>query len=878
MRTFLLLAIFLFTSTLFCHAQGTITECVLTSNCFDSNGEVDIPDPVGEPYIWDETGSGCKTGIARYLSRAANVDDLAEYIFDFPWDEPGSCDGDYSDSWDKYCPDTYCELINSLADANIQFFSRVVSPWFLESEFAPGGGLFLAAEQVVRDINAAYDCRGQRRPIIQAGIFEGVAEGVQSVPISDELLIDALTRGLITQAEYDLVYPRSPRNFIRANMFRQVIGGDGELKDKYDLTQLETRLWFFYLGTTYIEMGYTAIHMGIYWEYAQFDDGYEVLDQITSIFRDIAAEKNPPESFVLLNGEAPGPGTDNGESAIVGGSDPPQFIFDFEDRAMRIRELTNENGSTGDNDCNNLLTNEELNMFENTPCENQEMPGFIDPCVVFGFGGDVSGLSPSGCWLDEMPYYVRMDFGSGIVHDSYIHWDSVQCDSSGNPYVAYEPTDLIPGTYTHVNQPLEGFTWGRDDTRWFAEVLSEPCRSWWWNHFYCKINKEFNGTGFLQIPGSLIIKRPEHYCIEDPENLSDGRFVLSDDAALLNEVQTTLVPEEPIIDVEENCMELFTCLSICNAQHAPTGYKWQGGRNQVTVSVGNSDCSSIYSIHIKKPDGSWMPSMEGESYTFTVLEDGYYELFIRQDNLGLTLQDDPNQDGTATFSKTLYFESFCCNLIPESECLKFPEIEKTCISQNGPIKTYDFIFDLGDISGKTLVGLESYDSNNSYRNLTLLTSNRITGQVDVLDEINPFIRFNAKYLDNNSVSNDTLLYGFSDFAEECNLQVRIQSSDSSIEKLVSSPIKSARSTLKVYPNPAKDFVNVVYNIENTKQSLQTQNRIIVFNTLGQEIFSQDIRSNTGTLRIRLNDLAKGIYYIKMHGANEIAPVKFYLSN
>lgn len=618
------------------HCDGAgVTQCLIDQGIVSPGG----CDAVGDPYLWE---GDCTIAINRYISRAANMDGFADFNTpDSCWKHPDkpagnvpvNCTPPYNLCWGYYCPETYCNSIKMLVETNTQFVARAATAWFHEGSFKEGTNYFRAIKQLICDVNAAYDCAGLRRPIIQAGIFEGVGEDVKYVTIPPEVINSFKSE--MTPEEKGLYLDESgnPRTGLRFNYERMFIDGE------YDIRSMETRLWFFHQATTFIDMGYTALHMGIYWLYARYDEGYDTLYKLLTKIRTYAEDAG---SFVLINAENPMPPTDNGESAKWGDTD--YLLFDFDGRAMRPREISDpqvsgDGGMCEDGiECEGCTNPVDPDQFDGTPCEQIKQMAILDTCTINSFGGSVGGISPLGCYYDQVPYFVYSDFNTGTPNngasncdDLEIYWDLIGVASGGN-------TSL---------------TWGYDDNRWF-HTLTPECRAYWWEHYYCERRQFHGGNGFVQIPGILILKYVENYC-GDVMPFADGRLVLADDPAFVNVVRQTLAPKEPQLIFEANCNPAGTS-KFCNDQVAPPGSLFCYGNNTFKVKVGNQDCSSTYSIHVQKPDGSWLPYIIGTEMEFPADQPGQYTIQIRQDNMGL----DPSTLGTRIISNVYFLNPICC--------------------------------------------------------------------------------------------------------------------------------------------------------------------------------------------------------------------------
>jgi len=69
--------------------------------------------------------------------------------------------------------------------------------------------------------------------------------------------------------------------------------------------------------------------------------------------------------------------------------------------------------------------------------------------------------------------------------------------------------------------------------------------------------------------------------------------------------------------------------------------------------------------------------------------------------------------------------------------------------------------------------------------------------------------------------------------------------------------KAPEAKLHLFPNPTKGLITL---------ELQSANEVIIINTLGQIVYSTKLRS--GTQQIYLEDLARGIYFLKSEHSPE----------
>jgi len=744
-----------------------------------------------------------------------------------------NCNPPYDLCFSRYCPEVYCKSIEMLVDLNIQLVARAATAWFHESGFFLGEGdgnpYYNSARQLVCDINAAYDCAGLRRPIIQAGIFEGAAEGVNQVPIPEQV-IEVFIQDMSTSEKMyyldGLGRVKSDLKFKHSRMFENL--SDGIV----DLTKMETQLWFYYQAKTFIDFGYKALHMGIYYAYAQNDVGYDILYKLTKKIRDYAVARG---SFVLLSGENRGLDQNGNPTSSARWLDTDQLIFDFDGRAMRPREISNPQ-VLGDGGCNSPIHPDNLALFERPPCNEENQPAIIDQCVVNHFGGNRRGISPSGCIYSQVPYFVYFDFGIGLPrleqsddNGCDINWDQVGVPSSGNP---------------------ASLVWGQDDTKWFAESLSSDCKEAWWQHFYCQGRDYHGGNGFLQIPGILNVPTPENLCGPDLLPASwHGNFVLADYPAFVESINQVLTPENPGIKITENLIP-FGCIDECDGEIPPLGQLFEYLIYEYVIEVINPDCSSTYSIHIQRPNGGWVPKSIGRRKNFAPLayEEGEYKIYIRQDNMAL----DPATFGTLTIDTTFYFrQDKCGNLYREEDCdlyLRYYSIISYCQEEDN-IHKYFAEITLADTIDGSIVNITNISDFNW----------------DITQDIDSPGKINASLPRSESIESPPSLKLLIEFEKEGAFFTRgIQENLGLCESSLSN--KERDLDVKLYPNPFTDELSIEYvitqptNIEELR--VYNSSGILVFqekNSIYPSLPSRQIR----TYQLNSVILTPGFYFAEV---------------
>lgn len=116
--------------------------------------------------------------------------------------------------------------------------------------------------------------------IIQACIFEAVYRHIENFKVSAYVFeafgLEPEDRGFRFE---EMRFPQGPRGFIW--------GEDGALPD---IDRLETRLWFYYRATRYIDAGYEALHMGQIHLYTANDRGMVKMAELMEMIRSYAKQ------------------------------------------------------------------------------------------------------------------------------------------------------------------------------------------------------------------------------------------------------------------------------------------------------------------------------------------------------------------------------------------------------------------------------------------------------------------------------------------------------------------------------------------------------------------------------------------------------------
>jgi len=157
--------------------------------------------------------------------------------------------------------------------------------------------------------------------ILQAAAFEIVTRGVESISIPERVL-------------REFAQPVTNRNFRYEDMlyangrFVNHWGGNGSVPD---MSRLETRLWFYFLVTSYIDVGIEAIHFGQVGLMDKNDPGHAAWLDLLGRVR-AYARKNARRHFLVCDAHTPTGGY------VEGG----KLLFDFHSFPLRIVEVPDE--------------------------------------------------------------------------------------------------------------------------------------------------------------------------------------------------------------------------------------------------------------------------------------------------------------------------------------------------------------------------------------------------------------------------------------------------------------------------------------------------------------------------------------------------------
>jgi len=196
--------------------------------------------------------------------------------------------------------------------------------------------------------------------VLQAAAFEIVTRGVESIAIPERVFTEFGQPVTNRNFRYEaMLYPNG--------RFVNHWGGNGSVPD---MNQPETRMWFYFLVTSYIDVGIEAIHFGQVGLMDKNDPGHagwlDMLGRVRAY-----ARKQARRHFLICDAHTPTGGyVENGK-----------LLFDFHSFPLRIAEV------------------------EGQPYKGILKVGYSDSI----FNRSKGGITPSGWSCEHLPYLVEFD-------------------------------------------------------------------------------------------------------------------------------------------------------------------------------------------------------------------------------------------------------------------------------------------------------------------------------------------------------------------------------------------------------------------------------------------------------------------------------------
>jgi hypothetical protein len=200
--------------------------------------------------------------------------------------------------------------------------------------------------------------------ILQAAVFEIVTEQVGRIPVPDWVF-------------KEFAQKPETRNFSYAAMLfpeKYYVNHWGPGSSVPDITRLETRMWFYFLAASYIDIGVEAIHFGQLELIGKTDKGYRSWADLLQRVRRHAA-KQARRHYVICDAHVPKAGP------VVDG----KLLLDVHSFPLRPKEIAH------------------------FPQKAELAVGYSDSLYLRSTGG----VAPSGWKCEHLPYLVEFDnFGA----------------------------------------------------------------------------------------------------------------------------------------------------------------------------------------------------------------------------------------------------------------------------------------------------------------------------------------------------------------------------------------------------------------------------------------------------------------------------------
>ena len=196
--------------------------------------------------------------------------------------------------------------------------------------------------------------------VLEACIFEIVTSQVEQVPVPDWAFAALGRQAEKRNFRYaDIVYAEGPR--------RSQWGPNAGVPD---VSRPETKLWFYFLAATYIDMGIEGLHFGQAEIMNGNDPHLDHWSEVLAMVRGYAA-KHARRHVVLCNAHVPSGGL------LRDG----HLLLDFHAFPLRIKEVPDK------------------------PEEGVLEVGYLDSI----YGRSKGGIAPSGWRCEHLPYLVELD-------------------------------------------------------------------------------------------------------------------------------------------------------------------------------------------------------------------------------------------------------------------------------------------------------------------------------------------------------------------------------------------------------------------------------------------------------------------------------------
>lgn len=371
-------------------------------------------------YRFDGTIS--REVLENYLSRSITMTEI--------YRSPGNLDDD----------------VRMLKNTGAKFAGRTIYLWGGEARIADPKFLAQGREMAERIHLNDPDV------VLQAAVFEIVTQGVGEVPVPDWVFRE---------------FSQTPVN--RKFDYSKMLFPDKRFVDHWrsgssvpDICQIETKMWFFFLAASYLNVGIEAIHVGQLDLIGRNDPEYRNWADLLQHVRRYAA-KNARRHYVICDAHVPKGGP------VVDG----RLLLDFHSFPLRPKEVAD------------------------SPQKAVLAVGYSDGI----YGRSNGGIAPSGWKCEHLPYLVEFDnfggtrtpgqasqaHGASIFTWGYdeITWLAQQPESDRNEWLRYAWNWLkehdgngfleMPGGRMLTNGPVTPGPGGGRSHWYFANTKSLAC-------------------------------------------------------------------------------------------------------------------------------------------------------------------------------------------------------------------------------------------------------------------------------------------------------------------------------------------------------------------------------------------------------------------
>ena len=246
--------------------------------------------------------------------------------------------------------DSLDDDIRMLLTIGAKFVGRTAFVWALSEDDERHFRQTQAAAAKVHDADPEI--------ILQACIFEAIFPGVEAIPVPDWVF-------------HEFGLPVEKRTFD----YEAMLYKDNRMVDQWgaggsvpDMSQLETRLWFYYRCRRYIDAGIEALHFGQVMIMDDADPGHRHWIDLLNRVR-VYAKTNARRHLVLCDAHTHGEVEDG------------KLLFDFHSFPLRIAERPGKPQEA-------ILSRDHSNNL---------------------FGHSKGGITPSGWSCESLPYLVEFD-------------------------------------------------------------------------------------------------------------------------------------------------------------------------------------------------------------------------------------------------------------------------------------------------------------------------------------------------------------------------------------------------------------------------------------------------------------------------------------